>query len=157
MKRIRNSFVSFTLTQSGPTDPNTDMYSFLIALFFSWVICCLLLSLLLSFGLVYLKGRYFLKYVTTYINVKKNFRGHCVMSERVVSLTVSKNLNISALLWMKNLYPLQTSISCLSSSSTSCSNYVRNYSISELAAPQWILICPKDHFLPPWRFNYNYI
>lgn len=30
----------------------------------------------------------------SYILLKKNFRGHCVMSERAMSLTVSKNLNI---------------------------------------------------------------
>lgn len=51
---------------------------------------------------------------------------------------------------------MQISISCLSSSTTSCSNYEWNYSIVELAAPQWIWSCPKDHFLPPRRFN-NYM
>lgn len=88
MKRILNSFVCFILTQSGPTDPNMDMYSFLIALFFSLVhLLCLLLSLLLSFDFVHSKGQYFLKYINklhklekeiqrTLCNVSKSHESH---------------------------------------------------------------------------------
>ena len=32
--------------------------------------------------------------LTSYTHLKESFRGHCVMSDRAVSLTVSKNLNI---------------------------------------------------------------